>query len=373
MSLDSACPGHLSIAPRQLADIFNIFQAADAKDDEPTTSSSISSLYQPIKPAKSDLVMDGTDSDAATEVTSNTFSPSSVVYHPKIESLQRECEALKQIINTDSTKMLQLQGDRKILQENLDRCTSEKKKLEKQLRSLNLERQASLQRQKNQDETIKRLQAELDKAPRDKTYAGASNFDIEELRLANELLASQVVHAERQLERANSDKDSDKENIPPPETPNPRQIKNDWGVSSPCYSQDFAREVLADISPQALALQLRNLESRLEAMESRVSNDALEHVDKATQSENTSEGEMCDEVESAVIGWSTVLDGIGLEGVEIGLDGRLSAATVDLGEKTEDQHPHQPTAQGHRKDASKCPSGYFCDCFPAKYEGENNE
>ena len=370
MSLDSACPGHF-IAPRQLAELFGVFSSAEGEENPmPTEDRPVvhpAAVYQPVKVTK-EAIADGTDSDAATEVTSNTFSPSSVLYNPKVESLQRECDALKQIINSDSAKLLTLQGERKGLQENLDRCTREKRELEKHVRSLQLEREASLQRQKNQDETIRRLRAELTNVPKDKTYFGASLHDIEELRLANELLASQVVQAERELQRANSD-NSDKENVPPPlVTPEQRRTKNDWGVSSPSNVQESARlEVLADISPQTLALQLKSLESRLKAVEddniSRISKEAREHVDKATQCEDA------DEEETMVLGWSITLDGIDIEGIEVGLDGKLSIAKVEVDDKGQASQDTKPSPEAK---PSKCSEEYFCDCFPVYRDVEEN-
>mmetsp|Transcript_13336 Transcript_13336/g.25311 ORF Transcript_13336/g.25311 Transcript_13336/m.25311 type:complete len:521 (-) Transcript_13336:48-1610(-) len=404
LSLDSACPGHLGmIAPRQLADIFSIFHDDEVEEKqnkqqqkspaispvypraEPHTASTAktaatiqtsstfsSSVYKPKKEAKDGGTFDGTDSDAATEVTSNTFSPTSIVYHPMIESLQRECEALKQILATDSAKMLQLQSERRRLQDKLDLSTKEKKELEKKVRGLELEKQASLQRQKKQDQTILHFKAELEKAPRDKTFAGASIHDIEELRLTNELLASQVVHAERELERANSES-SNKENVPPPMTPT--KTKNDWGVSS-TSSEGLrnSRDVLEDISPQALALQLQSLENRLKAMEddnlSKNTNEQLEHVDKGTQSEEveTTHSEDIHEAEREenLLGWSILLDGVGIEGIEVGLDGALSVATVESDEQTLEAPLESHPGPTQKKDASKCPGGdYFCDCFPS--------
>lgn len=417
LSLDSACPTHLDmIAPRQLADIFSIFHDDDDdrerqdKQQRKQLSSPLSSLYQPSeqqtattlqtastfssslhnpkKAMNEDSTIDGTDSDAATEVTSNTFSPNSVVCHPKIESLQRECETLKQIINTDSTKLLQLQGERKNLQEKLDRSDKEKMELEKKVRNLELEKEASLRRQKTQDDTIRHLKAKLANIPRDKTYAGASIRDIEELRLTNELLASQVVHAERKLEQAISESGSDKENVQPPVTPVQRQNKQDWGVSSASSKAlGYARGVLEDISPQTLALQLQSLENRLQAMEEdnlfRTSKEEpSEHVDKATQSE---EGEATQSEDSNIKTeeedgneslwvWSVILDGIGIEGIEVGLDGTVSVATVDVGERVSEPPvgPHPGPTQN--KNASKCPGGaYFCDCFPSHIHANDED
>ena len=409
LSLDSACPGHLGmIAPRQLADIFSMFHddEADEEQQQQQNSSTMPSLYRPSKQHTASTVQTAStlqtastfsssvykpqkamkgddDSDAATEVTSNTFSPDSVVYHPKIESLQRECETLKQIINTDSAKMLKLQGERRSLEEKLVVSTKEKKEMEKKVRDLELEKQASLQRQRQQDQTIRCLKAELEKVPSDKTYAGASIHDIEELRLTNELLASQVVHAERELERANSESGSDKENVPPPMTPPQCSSKHDWGVSSTSSKAlQYSRGVLEDVTSQTLALQLQSLENRLKAMEdnnlSKTSKEEAEHVDAATQTEEVEAIQSVDiheEGEESLLDWTIILDGVGIEGIEVGLDGTLSVATAEVDEQVEETPLEQHPVPTQNKDASKCPGGdYFCDCLPSHtHTDDNNE
>lgn len=354
--IQAGCPGHLSIAPRQLADIFSVFHRADDEEEQnnPPASSIYSQSYQ---------VRENLDSDAATEVTSNTFTPSVASYDPKAESLQRECDALKQIINTDSAKLLLLQGQRKRLQEDLEQCKMEKKILERQVRGLELERQSNLKRQKHQDETVLHLRQELQNAPPDKTYAGASLYDIEELRLANEMLASQVIHAERQLlQRANSDK----ENEAPPEalqqgspkpvsvlTPPPKEI------------------VLEDISPHILAKQLKSLETRMKAMEeaslvASISKDELDHADKSVQTMDT-EPEDID-----FVGLSVLLEGTGVEGVEVCIDGTLSVATLEEADEARGLEMQLHQALKLRKEEVAASGDYFCDCFPAKSHNDED-
>ena len=365
MSLDSACPTHLSITPRKLVDLFTMFN--DMEEEEEHNRVSRNSAYVDMRK----IDKDGTDSDAATEITSNTFTPASVslVYHPKIESLQRECETLKQIINTDSTKLLQLQGERKILMESLDRCAAEKKQLQRQIRGLQLEREVSLQHQKSQDEMIRLLRAELENASGDKTSAGASSSEIEQLKLANELLASQVIQAEHELKRANSDRNSDKENTPPPPPPPPTpstpvaHLKRDWGVSSPCLPVEEEREVLSDITPQRLAMQLQQLESRLKDLEDvahlQKTKEDLPHVEKAVQckAECIEESNEEDTVEAAL---STTLEGPAIVGIEVGRDGTLSVAVVDkkYGQILQEQICSE-VAEVSKRD-------YFCGCLPHK-------
>ena len=405
LSLGSACPGHVDmIVPRQLADIFSIFHDDEDKEQnhkqhetssvspkhkpsEPqaistvqTSSTFSSSKFKPKRETKVNGTFDGTDSDAATEVTSNTFSPTSIVYHPMIESLQRECEALKQILATDSTKMLQLQSERKSLQEKLSISTKEKIELENKVRCLELEKDARLLQQKQQDQTILHLKADLDEAPPVKTFARASIYDIEELRLTNELLASQVVHAERELQRANSESGSNKENVPPPLTPTKYLSKHDWGLSSTSSEAlRYSQGIIEDISLQTLALQLQSLEIRLKAMEddnlSRTFEEKPRHVDKATQFEDIGAAK-CEDVqeegrEEILLGWPIVLDGVGIEGIEVGLDGALSVATVEADEQIFEAPLENHPGPIHNKNASKCPGGdYFCDCFPSHSQAD---
>ena len=95
--------------------------------------------------------------------------------------------------------------------------------------------------------------------------------------------------------------------------------------------------VVLEDSPQTLALQLKNLESRLKAVEavnlSRVSAIEPEHADKATQSEDTFD------VEENLVGWSILLGGVNIEGVEVSLDGTLSIAKVDNASVSNSEQP----------------------------------
>lgn len=380
MSLDpAACPTPLSIAPRQLAEIFAMFQDNEDDEDERARSKKPTNYVAvptkapppppppPPPPSSSSNIQkpqENTDSDAATEVTSNTFTPSTVVCHPKIESLQRECEALKQIIGTDSAKMLQLQGEIKLLVERLDQAGTEKKQLLRQIRGLQLEREAGLRHQKTQEETIDRLTVELERVPSNRTCAGAS-FDLEELKLANELLASQVIEAERELGRANSDRDSDKENFPPPVTPDAQIVESDWGIST-CLTDcepSMPGNALSDITPQKLALQLEKLESRLKFLE----DDALSKSTKSTV-ECSEIGIQCDDVDYEADKKPTgnplqvPLEGDGIVGIEVGLDGTLSIVTFKQINKDE----KQPPLRQEMTKKPKCSSELLCGCLAHK-------
>jgi cell division protein FtsL len=371
MSLDSAaCPTPLSIAPRQLAEIFAMFNNPEGdEEDAPTPSTKPTSYVAvPNQAYTTTTIMpkgpENTDSDAATEVTSNTFTPSTVVCHPKIESLQRECETLKQIIGTDSAKMLQLQGEIKRLMERLDQAATEKKQLQREIRGLQLEREASLRQQQIQEETIERLTVELERVPSDRTCAGAS-FDLEELKLANELLASQVIEAERELARTNSDRDSDKENSPPPVTPN---MKSDWGVST-CYTSgpSASRDPLVDITPQKLALQLEQLESRLKHLE----DDALSRSTKSITTECSEVGIQCDmetktETVQNVVPMPLEGDGGTVVGIEVNIDGTLSIVTTEQIRNVKPPQPQPP--QKEVTQPRKCSGEFFCDCLPRPNE-----
>jgi K+-transporting ATPase c subunit len=355
--IQAGCPGHLSIAPRQLADIFSVFHREDKEAEQ--SKPPVSSIYSQMSPR----IRENLDSDAATEVTSNTFTPSVASYNPKVDSLQRECDALKQIINTDSAKLLLLQGQRKRLQEDLEQCKMEKKIMERRVRGLELERQSSLKRQKHQDETVLHLRQELQNAPQDKTYAGASLYDIEELRLANEMLASQVIHAERQLlQRANSDK----ENEAPPEALQKESSKPD-GLLTP----EPAQFVLEDISPHILAKQLKSLETRMKAMEEgslvgSTSREDVDHTDKSVQTMDT-EPEDID-----FIGLSVPLEGPGVEGVEVCIDGILSVATVEEVDVERGLEMELHQALKLRKEEVAGSGDYFCDCFPTKSHSDED-
>jgi chromosome segregation ATPase len=142
------------------------------------------------------------DDDAKTEVTSNT-APSNLQRMPQLQSLQRECEALKQIIRSDSSKMFELRADLETLRGQVSQHLAQIRLLKSELDAVKRQRDAQRERESQHKESIKVLKAEIDQL----TQAGwnvVSRQEMEQMRIEHELLAAQIIETEYELSQMQS-------------------------------------------------------------------------------------------------------------------------------------------------------------------------
>jgi hypothetical protein len=279
--IDRACHGALGISPRQLADVFALF-ARESKSQQ-TSATPVSpqselqgegSMSPPAPEPYHDypLTMEERYSHVrATPVSPQTAwqgevpmpSPTPIPYQdhpltmeeryryvrarggkqpsltaelywkPRAQSLERECETLKEILNDDSNKMLQLKGalntlrtdklrslvELKSVKEHLESTRQELDTLKEEheltraeLDSLEREREMLLEHQTEYHETIRILKQEVDLLTGGELSATekpsppvrrntAEENELVQLRLENQLFATQIVDYEAELVR----------------------------------------------------------------------------------------------------------------------------------------------------------------------------
>lgn len=228
-----ACHGALNISPKQLAEVFAMF-AADRKkstEDKPTTGAEGQppQAEEPATPAPLEhSVVAATCPPRDNPFTlEERFKSQSRTAHPKLTSemywkprtktLEKECETLKEILADDSSKILQLKsaletlrGDRLRSLVDIKSCQEKLEATQRELDTLTKEREVWLEDETEYRETIRILKNEVDVMTRDdkrkksptKEMSTQKNFDeLQQLRLENQLFASQIVDYEAELDR----------------------------------------------------------------------------------------------------------------------------------------------------------------------------
>ena len=173
---------HGAISSNDLANIFTMFQ--DATRSWPHGANSIASTTD-------------VDSGAITTVTSNIGQSTS--WERKVDSLDRECAALKDIIKADSVSMLNLKREIEALRLATSRIEHAKKLLRLELDVLKKERDVLTERETQHAETIRILKDEVNKLTRSQYESTMSQKEVDQLRLENELFASQIIENEAEI------------------------------------------------------------------------------------------------------------------------------------------------------------------------------
>jgi hypothetical protein len=248
--IEPSCHGGLNLSPTELAKIFDIFD--DPPRQWPTHQAYSEADFQPLS----------STSETSTAITSN-MELSTGKSAQRVKSLEHECVALKEILLVDSENIFKLKGE----QEKL-RAVDSEQKIEIRLLKLELDaakRENELQQERESQhlETIKILKDEVDSL----TKVGSvwSQKKIEQMRLENELFASQIVENEVEMKEIwSSLKLLMVEN---------EQIRSD--LASATGEQEVQYKTMSDqvgedskISPENdLAKQVESLALRLQDME----------------------------------------------------------------------------------------------------------
>lgn len=185
--IETYCHTGFTLSPKELAGMFNIFNDSQKSD-------SLIDIYSPISTAAD------SGTDAVTEVTSN-IDHSTISWERKIDSLERECSTLKEIIKSDSVKILQLKTE--IENQHVQSESLSQNRPEPGASALKRERETLLKREAQHVESIKLLKQEIKNLREARTDA-TLNKELEQLRLENELLAAQIVENETELFAARS-------------------------------------------------------------------------------------------------------------------------------------------------------------------------
>jgi chromosome segregation ATPase len=138
--------------------------------------------------------------DAVTTLTSNVDPYSTVGWERKVDSLERELKTLKDIIKTDSDQRLKLQAEIETLRSTKTETSSGTGVPGGSVDALMQERDDLRERDSQHLETIKILTEELNTLAK----TSQSSRELDQLRLENELFASQIVENENEMQELRS-------------------------------------------------------------------------------------------------------------------------------------------------------------------------
>jgi hypothetical protein len=250
MVIETSCHGGLNLSPIDVAKIFDIFDGSQKQ--------------WPLHQAYSEVEFQppSSTSETSTTVTSN-MGLSSGKSTQREKSLEHECVALKEILRVDSENILKLKSE----QEKLRAVDSEHKTairlLKLELDAAKREKELQQERESQHVETIKILKEEVDSL----TRVGSvwSRKKIEQMRLENELFASQIIENEVETKEIRSSLELllvENEEI----RSDLASVRGEQGVQYKTTS-DQVEEVGTLFPKTDLAKQVESLELRLQNME----------------------------------------------------------------------------------------------------------
>jgi hypothetical protein len=183
--IEPSCHAGLNLSPAQLAKIFDIFDDDSTRQWPPHQAYSEADFQSPLS-----------TSEISTTVTSNmgSYAGKSI---QRVKSLEHECAALKEILRVDSEKILKLKSEQEKLRAVDTEQVIEIRLLELELDAANREKELQQERESQHLETIKIVKDEVDNLT--KVGNAASRKIIEQMRLENELLASQIIENEVEM------------------------------------------------------------------------------------------------------------------------------------------------------------------------------
>ena len=193
-----------------------------------------------------------------TEVMGNLGPEPSNADRMKIESLELECQTLKEIIQSDSSSILYLKSSL----EDLRSSSQPDKKLVQEIEDLKKERAKMLEREKKHLEAMTKLEKEVERLS-DELAHDSTNV-LEQMKLENELFAAQIVENEVELQTVRSSlNDLEMENLRMlQEVENIRQ-------DSVCQSSKAADSTGSKEEPlvHALVMRIELMEEKLAKLE----------------------------------------------------------------------------------------------------------
>jgi hypothetical protein len=250
--IEPSCHGGLNLSPIEVAKIFDIFDGSQ-KHWPPHKAYSDSEVeFQPPS----------STSETSTTVTSNMgFSSGKSTQREK--SLEHECVALKEILRVDSENILKLKGEQEKLREVDSENKIDIRLLTLELDAAKREKELQQERESQHLETIKILKEEVDSL----TKVGSvwSRKKIEQMRLENELFASQIIENEVETKEIRSSLELllvENEEI----RSDLASVRGEHGVHYKTTS-DQVEEVGTIFPKTDLAKQVESLELRLQDME----------------------------------------------------------------------------------------------------------
>ncbi|CAB9515921.1 expressed unknown protein [Seminavis robusta] len=225
-----ACHGALGISPRQLAEVFALFSKeskSKAKVSVEPTESQFHvepAMAPPTRKLHADYPMSMEERQRYRRSGGGANQPkltAELYWKPRAKSLEKECITLKEILSDDSNKILQLKGALDTLRNDklrslvdIKRYQDQLESTSKELDSVKKERDMLLEHDTEHRETIRILKHEVDILTREEKrhkpskkkssppHRNSADKDLlEQLRLENQLFATQIVDYESELER----------------------------------------------------------------------------------------------------------------------------------------------------------------------------
>jgi len=344
--LQPACHSALGLSRSEFTEMFSMF----GMNKKPSTLSQ--DLHSPNS-MTADL---GTpETDAITEVTSNV-DHSVISWDRKIDSLERECATLKDIIKSDSVRILQLRTELSTLRGNGPAIDSP---TQKQVDALKLEKDALLRRESLHLETIKTLKHELKELVKKENNTNpAIPKELEQLRLENELLASQIVENEAELHALETENLELRGEL----------AKHQSGVHVTSTSRQEEAQSESGSSRIELRTQVASLFAKIAEIESE-----RDRRDKAFADDSRQTHEELESIKTMILEPKISppkFEKLQPEAnetpcaeeyeVEVTLEGEIITANSMLDEKENDPNT---TPQNQKRDTSE-DGDVFCDCFP---------
>ena len=179
--VDPVCHGRINLSSRQLSDIFALFEGAQLQWPKASLGS-----------------FDSAD-DAKTTVTGN-LGVGTDARNPLVVSLERECEALKEISHTDTVTILQLKDEVEALRTRSAIGMTDAIRLKEDLDIVIKERDLLKEREAQHLESLKILKQEIDSLTKSEAQPFRErHLELERLRAENELFATQIIENEVEM------------------------------------------------------------------------------------------------------------------------------------------------------------------------------
>jgi hypothetical protein len=331
----------LNLSPVQLAGIFDLFDTSRRQRPRARPPYQTESAVSAKSPSRSP------PSEASTTLTSNMGAFEGKL-SPRVQSLEHECSTLKQILQVDSENILKLKTEQEKLREQSSEHVIEIRLLKLALDTAKREKELQQERESQHLETNKILKKELDKL----TTVGSAlaRKKIEQMRLENELFASQIIENEVEMREIHSSLE-----MLAAENARLRSKLQPVASKAGVKPHDKVKITLDDTasSETGLAKQVESLAARLVEIENRREQSAqlLEEEDRRREKELEGLKKMMLSIEMASKDEDSVEENEAQE-VEVTLDGPMEIAV-----------PRPPDESVPTKAQSE-DTTFFCDCFP---------
>ena len=228
IKINRTCHGALNIDPKQLANVFALFKNepktpqsyVEKKSTDPPGIRTIELAgITPAAVRSSAVAIDQPTLHSAhpwTGYARNQKMTAVLYWKPRAETLEKECETLKEIISVDSSKIFQLKTALAAQSAAIESLKDQLGSAKQDIEVLQKEKEVFAESETEQEETIRILKDEVDRLTRDDSYITSGSIiapddsssvreELEQLRLENQLFVSQILEYEAELEKLTQD------------------------------------------------------------------------------------------------------------------------------------------------------------------------